>query len=96
MATTTGRLAAFYGAGKRIEIKEYPVPDPEPGAALVKISLANVCGSDLHSWRGDIDYAKRGRLARSCGQAAGAAFGACVAAPSPVLGRAGGPRRHAV
>src|SRR5918992_5188481 len=61
MATTTGRAAAFYGAGKPIEIKEYPVPEPGPGAALVKISLANVCGSDLHSWRGDIDYVKRGR-----------------------------------
>jgi threonine dehydrogenase-like Zn-dependent dehydrogenase len=56
-----GRAAAFYGAGKPIEIKEYPVPKPEAGAALVKISLANVCGSDLHSWRGDIDYVKRGR-----------------------------------
>jgi len=61
MATRTGRAAAFYGAGQPIEIKEYPIPDPEPGAALVKISLANLCGSDLHSWRGDIDYAKRGR-----------------------------------
>ena len=61
MATTTGRAAAFYGAGRPIEIKQYPVPEPEPGAALVRISLANVCGSDLHSWRGDIDYAKRGR-----------------------------------
>src|ERR687885_2902059 len=61
MATATGRAAAFYGAGKLIEIKEYPVPEPEAGAALVKISLANVCGSDLHSWRGDIDYEKRGR-----------------------------------
>src|SRR5215212_3653748 len=61
MMATTGRAAAFYGAGTPIEIKEYPVPAPEPGAALVKISLANVCGSDLHSWRGDIDYAKRGR-----------------------------------
>src|ERR687885_1832197 len=61
MATATGRAAAFYGAGRPLEIKEYPVPEPEPGAALVKISLGNVCGSDLHSWRGDIDYVKRGR-----------------------------------
>jgi hypothetical protein len=38
MATTTGRLAAFYGAGKPIEIKEYPVPDPEPGAALAALA----------------------------------------------------------
>jgi threonine dehydrogenase-like Zn-dependent dehydrogenase len=28
---------------------------------LVKISLANVCGSDLHVWRGELDPEKRGR-----------------------------------
>jgi len=37
------------------------VPDPEPGAALVQITLANVCGSDLHLWRGELDPARRGR-----------------------------------
>lgn len=57
----TGRAAAFYGAGQPFRINEYPVPEPEPGAALVKISLANVCGSDLHVWRGELDPAKRGR-----------------------------------
>lgn len=57
----TGRLAAFYGPGQPIQIQEYPVPEPGPGAALVRITLANVCGSDLHAWRGDVDYAKRGR-----------------------------------
>jgi putative phosphonate catabolism associated alcohol dehydrogenase len=61
MTMETGRAAVFYGAGRPLEIKEYPVPEPEAGAALVRISLANVCGSDLHSWRGDIDFAKRGR-----------------------------------
>jgi len=44
-----------------LEIKEYPVPEPEPGAAIVRMTLANVCGSDLHTWRGDLDPAKRGR-----------------------------------
>jgi len=24
------------------------VPDPAPGAALIKVALANVCGSDMH------------------------------------------------
>lgn len=57
----TGRAAAFYGPHQSIPIKEYAVPDPGPGAALVNITLANVCGSDLHAWRGDVDYAKRGR-----------------------------------
>ncbi len=57
----TGRAAAFYGFGQPFRINEYPVPEPGPGAALVKITLANVCGSDLHAWRGDVDYVKRGR-----------------------------------
>jgi threonine dehydrogenase-like Zn-dependent dehydrogenase len=58
---SVGRAAIFRGVGQALEIKEYPVPEPAPGAALVRISLANVCGSDLHTWRGDLDPAKRGR-----------------------------------
>ena len=57
----TGRAAAFYGYGQPFRINEYPVPEPGPGAAVVKITLANVCGSDLHVWRGELDPAKRGR-----------------------------------
>ena len=30
------RMAVFHGAGKPFQIREYPVPDPEPGAILVK------------------------------------------------------------
>ena len=56
-----GRAVAFYGVGKPFRIEEYPVPEPEPGAALVQISIANVCGSDLHFWRGEIDPVKAGR-----------------------------------
>jgi D-arabinose 1-dehydrogenase-like Zn-dependent alcohol dehydrogenase len=58
--TKTGRIAIYNGLGQPLEIKEYPVPDPEPGAILVKVTLANVCGSDLHMWRGDIDIAALG------------------------------------
>src|SRR5215831_6002616 len=57
----TAKLAVFHGTGKPFEIREYPVPEPEPGAMLVKIALANVCGSDMHYWRGEQDYAKMGR-----------------------------------
>ena len=57
----TARMAVFHGTGKPFEIREYPVPEPEPGAALIKIALANVCGSDLHYWRGEQDYARVGR-----------------------------------
>ena len=61
MAAQTGRVAAFYGAGKPMEIKEYAVPEPEPGAAVLRMTVANVCGSDLHQWRGEFDVAKFGR-----------------------------------
>jgi D-arabinose 1-dehydrogenase-like Zn-dependent alcohol dehydrogenase len=58
--TEMGRAAVYTGLGQPFEIKEYPVPDPEPGAILVKLTLANICGSDLHMWRGDINLAALG------------------------------------
>lgn len=51
--TDTGRAALFFGPGKPFRIEEYPVPEPEPGAMVVRVTRANVCGSDLHIWRGD-------------------------------------------
>ncbi|MDQ3810271.1 MAG: zinc-binding dehydrogenase [Chloroflexota bacterium] len=57
----TGRAAAFYGAGKPMDIKEYPVIDPEPGWIVVRMTMANVCGSDLHQWRGEFDVSRFGR-----------------------------------
>jgi D-arabinose 1-dehydrogenase-like Zn-dependent alcohol dehydrogenase len=48
-----GRAVLFMGARKPFEITEYEVPDPETGAIVLKITQAGVCGSDLHSWRGD-------------------------------------------
>src|SRR5215212_10799230 len=59
--TETGRAAAFYGPGNSFRINEYQLPDPEPGAILLKTSVANVCGSDLHQWRGEFDLAAFGR-----------------------------------
>ncbi len=50
---TKGKAAVFFGPGKPFEIREVPVPEMEPDAVLVKVSLANICGSDLHFWRGD-------------------------------------------
>ncbi|MBI4506403.1 MAG: zinc-binding dehydrogenase [Chloroflexi bacterium] len=47
------RAAVFLGPGQPFDLREYPVPDPEPGAIIVKIRLSNICGSDLHQWRGD-------------------------------------------
>lgn len=57
-----GRAAVFYEVGRPFEIKEYPVPAPEPGAIVVRITVANICGSDLHQWRGELELARYGTV----------------------------------
>ncbi len=53
MLPQMGKVIFFMGVGKPLELREFPVPDKlEPGAILVKISLATVCGSDMHTWKG--------------------------------------------
>jgi threonine dehydrogenase-like Zn-dependent dehydrogenase len=50
----TGRIAVLRAYGGDFELREYPVPDPEPGAILVRLTRAGICGSDLHIWRGEM------------------------------------------
>lgn len=47
---------------EQLEIKEYEVPEPEPGTVLTEIEQANVCGSELHIWRGHHPEVKEGVL----------------------------------
>ncbi len=61
MAQQCGQAATFVGVGAPMEMREYAVPEPEPGAIVMRIALANVCGSDLHQWRGEMDLAALGR-----------------------------------
>ena len=44
----TGRAAVFHGPGKPFELKEIPLPEVEPDSILIRDTLANICGSDLH------------------------------------------------
>ena len=48
-----GRVVVCTEYQKPFEIREYDLPDPEPGAIVLKITQAGICGSDLHVWRGD-------------------------------------------
>ena len=50
---TKGRVVVMKEHGQPFTIEEYEVPEPEPGAIILKITQAGVCGSDLHYWRGD-------------------------------------------
>ncbi|WLP92502.1 zinc-binding dehydrogenase [Gordonia sp. NB41Y] len=50
---TTGLTrAAVWRGGSRIDIVEMPIPAPGPGETIVRIRLAMVCGSDLHTVTG--------------------------------------------
>lgn len=57
----TGKLV-YLDEPERVEIREYPVPDPEPGAILAEVERANVCGSELHIWQGFHPEVKEGAL----------------------------------
>lgn len=51
----TSRAAVLTAHGQPLEIRELPVPERlEPGALLVRIEAATVCGSDLHLWDGSL------------------------------------------
>jgi len=39
--------------GRRCEVREFPVPEPEHGEALIRIEATGICGSDLHVYRSD-------------------------------------------
>ena len=49
-----GRVAVLQEYGGEFELREYPVPEVDPGAILVKLTRAGICGSDLHIWRGEM------------------------------------------
>ena len=49
-----GRVVVVKEYQQPFVIEEYPVPEPEPGAIVLRITQAGVCGSDLHTWRGDM------------------------------------------
>jgi threonine dehydrogenase-like Zn-dependent dehydrogenase len=57
----TGKLA-YLAEPERVEIREYEVPEPAPGSVLTEVVRANVCGSELHIWKGHHPEVKDGAL----------------------------------
>jgi len=49
-----GAAAVAISADQPIEVREYPVPEPAAGEILVRTTVAGLCGSDLHIWRGEV------------------------------------------
>lgn len=46
---STGRIAAVVGPASAA-VMEFLVPEPQPGAVLLHVRRANVCGTDVHQW----------------------------------------------
>ncbi|OBF13650.1 zinc-binding dehydrogenase [Mycobacterium sp. ACS4331] len=57
-APFTGRIARFDEPGKPFEIDTVTLPEVGPGEILIKVTRANICGSDVHAWHGT--FATRG------------------------------------
>lgn len=45
----SGRIAALVGP-KKVEAKTFSLPEPAPGALILRVRRANVCGSDVHQY----------------------------------------------
>jgi threonine dehydrogenase-like Zn-dependent dehydrogenase len=63
----TGRVTVFDADRKHYEFVEYPVPEPEPGAIVLKMTMASICGSDIHTYRGDSKLAPTTAVRRQAG-----------------------------
>jgi threonine dehydrogenase-like Zn-dependent dehydrogenase len=50
--------AAVMTAPGHIDLQEFPVPEPEPGAVVLEMRLSGICGTDKHTFRGEtLQYA---------------------------------------
>ena len=48
------RAAVVTGVESEIEIRTVPIPELEPGAVLIRVDAATLCGTDAHRWQGHI------------------------------------------
>jgi len=48
------RAAVLSAYNAPLEIRELPIPRPGPGAILVKVEAATVCGTDVHIYKGEL------------------------------------------
>jgi threonine dehydrogenase-like Zn-dependent dehydrogenase len=51
----TARAAVMLDYHQPLEMRQYPLPrEIEPGAMLVKVEMAGICGTDVHLWKGQL------------------------------------------
>jgi len=49
------RTAVITGIENEIEIRTVPIPELDPGAVLIRVDAATLCGTDAHRWQGHIE-----------------------------------------
>jgi S-(hydroxymethyl)glutathione dehydrogenase/alcohol dehydrogenase len=47
------RAAVFFEAGRPFEVRELDLEEPRPGEVLVRMAAVGICGTDLHSVKGE-------------------------------------------
>jgi Zn-dependent alcohol dehydrogenase len=47
------RAAVFYGAGEPLEVREIELDEPGPNEVVVRMAAVGICGTELHSIRGE-------------------------------------------
>jgi D-arabinose 1-dehydrogenase-like Zn-dependent alcohol dehydrogenase len=50
----TCKAAVLEEYGKQLAIREVAVPEIGPGAILVKVEMAGICGTDVHQQQGEL------------------------------------------
>jgi len=51
--TKISRAVLFHGPQRDLEIVDAPLPKLKPGELLVRVTASTLCGSDLHTFRGE-------------------------------------------
>ena len=52
---TSGTAAVLGGFNAPLEVRAFPLPPRlDPGAALVRTTMAGICGTDVHLWKGEL------------------------------------------
>lgn len=53
---TSTRAAVLVEHGADLELRELPLPAPEPGAAIVRLNRTTLCGTDVEIWKGVMSF----------------------------------------
>lgn len=51
---STAVAAAVMIRPGQLELQHFPMPDPEPGAVVLEMAMSGICGTDKHTFRGEV------------------------------------------